>query len=324
VNVTNRRDEHERDVDEHDVNVKNDDKIDIDVEAERDVERSSTMTTSTFTCDICGKEFNSENSLKFHKIRVHKVGSEKPERGEARVKEVSLPKIQVPKGVEKIATMTLEELAQFNPQVKMHLEQTAELQAENLRLAEELKNVRLKREIENYGYGYDRYGYRRPRYEDDEDDDILRLKKRQLYDEEIKKAQAERRMLEESNQSNQKTDPQVLALLEEIKKRMEKLEDENRELKNENKRLSEELKESERRRQEQRFESLEREIREMKEGQNRLSSQYDVAIKTIDTIKDVLITGMKPVETRPPPKETAKATPTEEELRMLGIPFEEE
>jgi chromosome segregation ATPase len=116
----------------------------------------------------------------------------------------------------------------------------------------------------------------------------------------------------------------VLALLEEIKKRMEKLEDENRELKDENKRLREDLKELERRRQEERFESFEKELRELKEGQNRLRNQYDVAIHMINTVKDVLITGMKPVETRPPPKETARATPTEEELKMLGIPFEEE
>jgi flagellar biosynthesis chaperone FliJ len=352
MNVTNRRDEHERDVDERDVNVKNDDKIDIDVEAERDVdvERSSTMTTSTFTCDICGKEFNSENSLKFHKIRVHKVGSEKPERGESKPK----PKYEQEESVipdpyhhlknmlivfgvnERNANAIVEYMKPYSVDdlyklveacqtymprstLKLFVESWANIRHTPIppEIAERL-DINMPPSSSYTGYS------RRPRYEG-EDDDLVQLSKRRLYEEEAKRIAAERRLLEESNQSKGNKDdvnPQVAALqstIDELKRRIEKQEETEKELRRK-------LEEAEKKRLEDTINSLRDEIRELRNEQNRLRNQYDVAIHMMDSVKDIIITGMKPIEVRerPQPKESARATPTEEELRMLGIPFEEE
>ncbi|MDI6905406.1 MAG: hypothetical protein QMD13_08000 [Candidatus Bathyarchaeia archaeon] len=150
----------------------------------------------------------------------------KPEREPIREKTLPTPLTTLPKtprAVEKLAGMTLEELAEINPNVRMTLEQAAELQAENVRLAEAVKNVRLRSQIQNYDY------IRRPRYEDE--DDLVALRKSRLYEEEIKKLQAERQMLERPSQPQSNAEITVLrSSLDDLRNRLEKSEEDNKEL----------------------------------------------------------------------------------------------
>jgi hypothetical protein len=217
---------------------------------------------------------------------------------------VTKPRYEVPP--------SLKESLKEDPYIKSIIEERERLRHENQLLAEELNRLRLIQRRLSY---VDEYGLnqRRPRYEE-EDNDLVALSKRRLYEEEAKRIQAERLALERSLNSKPETNPDVEILkstIEDLKARLSKMDEENRELRRK-------LEESEKKRIEDTIASLKEELKELKSNQYRLASQYDVAIETIRSIKEIVLKGMTPVHSRPKLEESEETRRwTEERVEEL-------
>jgi hypothetical protein len=257
----------------------------------------------SFVCELCGRSFGSESSLRGHMLKAHRMarGREAPPSSE---EPVTKPRYEVPP--------SLKESLKEDPYIKSIIEERERLRHENQLLAEELNRLRLIQRRLSY---VDEYGLnqRRPRYEE-EDNDLVALSKRRLYEEEAKRIQAERLALERSLNSKPETNPDVEILkstIEDLKARLSKMDEENRELRRK-------LEESERKRIEDTIASLKEELKELKSNQYRLASQYDVAIETIRSIKEIVLKGMTPVHSRPKLEESEETRRwTEERVEEL-------
>jgi hypothetical protein len=244
---------------------------------QRDIKREIEVE---HVCDVCGKAFESEGSLKAHKLRSHRISphpAKRPleeERGEVKIPVSKLPP-------------TLREDAY----IKSVEEEIVRLKRENQLLSEELNRLRLLQRRQSYMEDYG-WSNRRPRYEIDvEEDELLKLRRARLYEAERKRIEAETRAIEQPPQHD---NPQITALQSSI----EGLQTEVKLLRDENKELREKLAESERKRLEDTIRELRDDIKELKTGQNRLSTQYDLGIETIRAVKEIVVKGMTPVETR--------------------------
>jgi predicted nucleic acid-binding Zn-ribbon protein/uncharacterized C2H2 Zn-finger protein len=274
----------------------------VDQTTEPKSEAEPRSEAPSFVCPVCNKAFTSAESLRGHMLKAHRMarGREAPPSGEEAVK---------PRYEERALPPTLRE----DPYVRSLIEEKERLRRENELLSEELTRLRLLQRRMAYMDFIDAPNQRRPKYEDDEDD-LVALKKARLYEEEAKRIQMERLALERSLNSKPEANPEVETLkstIEDLKARLSKMDEENRELRRK-------LEESERKRIEDTITSLKEEIKELKSNQYRLASQYDVAIEMIRSVKEVLIRGMTPVHSRPKLEESEETRRwTEERVEEL-------
>jgi len=226
-----------------------------------------------FVCDICGKSFDSENSLKAHQLRVHKIRAvwkSSKEGGE----EIYLPKTEK------------EEIAALKTEVQ-------KLKLEKERLLRELELAEAERSYYTKRYGFDPYSLERAAKQSQMllNDPLVRLEYLQLL-------RTYRKRLESEAESNTPTNlaptPQIGVVSmenEEIKALREEI-----------KELKAKLEEEKEKRREEQLKKLEEAINELQLNTTKVANQFsvlEVGIKELTSLaKEYLALGKVVLEKR--------------------------